>query len=175
MCGRNVTRLLLLGLAGVVAAGALALFCILRNFSTTQALMPLPVQPFAADAQGGISTNQLGQDIAANWTVTQALQGERSALAWEFSGPGFSVDLDATIANPVDDDGDTVVNDGCPQVGTYAETGAQCENAVDDREDYAEPDGVVNDGCPAVGPAEGPAGGFPASQCTGDYTQVGTV
>jgi hypothetical protein len=162
MRARKPIRFILLGLTVATLAGALAFFGVLREFRTTRALMPLPIQPFAADAQGGISTNKLGQNITANWTVTQALQGERTTIPWEFSGPGFSLDLDKEIKNPVDDDGDTVVNDGCPKVGANAETGAQCLNAVDDADGDPVLDGVVNDGCPVVGPkAEGPGGGSP--------------
>src|SRR5439155_23294856 len=40
---------------------------------------------------------------------------------------------------------DTLVNDGCPAVGT-AESGAQCSNSTDD-----DGDGSVNDGCPVAG------------------------
>jgi hypothetical protein len=32
--------------------------------------------------------------------------------------------------NTVDDDGDTLINDGCPQVGPSAESGTQCENVT---------------------------------------------
>ncbi len=48
-------------------------------------------------------------------------------------------------SNSADDDGDTKVNDGCPQVGATAESGTQCSNSTDD-----DGDGKVNDGCPAV-------------------------
>jgi len=49
--------------------------------------------------------------------------------------------------NTVDEDGDGKVNDGCPQVGPTAETGAQCDNDIsDDPEDSS-----ANDGCPPVG------------------------
>jgi hypothetical protein len=42
---------------------------------------------------------------------------------------------------------DTAVNDGCPQVGAAAESGAQCgTNTVDN-----DGDTVVNDGCPLLG------------------------
>jgi hypothetical protein len=77
---------------------------------------------------------------------------------------------------------DTKVNDGCPQVGAAPETGAQCDNSLDD-----DLDGKVNDGCPAVGPAESeqcsnkadddidssvndgcPTVGLPESVCTGN-------
>jgi hypothetical protein len=94
MRARNVTRLLLLGLAAVIAAGTLTSFGILRDFSGTQATMPRPVQPFAAQAIGGVSTTQLGQSIAASQAVTQVLKGERTTIPAVFSGPGFSVDPD---------------------------------------------------------------------------------
>jgi hypothetical protein len=49
--------------------------------------------------------------------------------------------------NAHDEDADGVVNDGCPQVLSTAETGAQCNNNIsDDLEDSN-----VNDGCPQVG------------------------
>jgi Flp pilus assembly protein TadG len=51
----------------------------------------------------------------------------------------------AQCNNSVDDDGDGNVNDGCPAKGP-AESGAQCDNAVDD-----DGDGKVNDGCPSAG------------------------
>lgn len=47
-------------------------------------------------------------------------------------------------ADTADNDGDTVVNDGCPAVGT-PETNTQCSNTTDDDGDLA-----INDGCPAV-------------------------
>ena len=57
--------------------------------------------------------------------------------------PGIS-ESGAQCANATDDDGDGVVNDGCPAVG-LPEIGLQCLNAIDD-----DGDGVVNDGCPPV-------------------------
>lgn len=57
-------------------------------------------------------------------------------------------------ANSVDDDGDGIINDGCPQVADAPEVGAQCLNNTDDEDndDFSpgnQKDGVVNDGCPA--------------------------
>jgi hypothetical protein len=51
-------------------------------------------------------------------------------------------------ADVVDDDGDGVINDGCPQVGALAESifVGGCTNALDD-----DGDGFFNDGCPSVG------------------------
>lgn len=49
--------------------------------------------------------------------------------------------------NAHDEDGDGFINDGCPQVGAIAETGAQCNNNISDDPE----DSDVNDGCPQVG------------------------
>ena len=74
--------------------------------------------------------------------------------------------------NATDDDGDTYVNDGCPQVGNFAESDAECaigDNDSDDTTgDLCPPDGsspgpdcleeamgeAVNDGCPVIGVPE---------------------
>src|SRR5438093_1831223 len=77
--------------------------------------------------------------------------------------------LDATSTpDALDQDGDGLVNDGCPTVGgsggltTFAdpETGAQCLNNIDDdlADDGTDPsnptpgaNGLINDGCPEKG------------------------
>jgi acyl-homoserine lactone acylase PvdQ len=51
----------------------------------------------------------------------------------------------AQCDNAIDDDGDGFVNDGCPAVGTPEIPVLQCADAVDD-----DGDGFVNDGCPAI-------------------------
>ena len=63
--------------------------------------------------------------------------------------------------NSTDDDGDTYVNDGCPQVGDYAESGDDCAKFDNVSDDTPTPDakeqtlGVkVNDGCPVIGVPE---------------------
>ena len=58
--------------------------------------------------------------------------------------------------NILDDDGDAIVNDGCPQVGAAPEEGRFCNNTTDDEDnDPVAPgtqlDGFVNDGCLQVG------------------------
>ena len=80
-------------IASVAVAMVLALLGVL-NDASGHIIPTYPIQPFASDALGGISNNNLGQAITGNWTVTQTNQGERSALPWIFSGPGFSVDPD---------------------------------------------------------------------------------
>jgi hypothetical protein len=56
--------------------------------------------------------------------------------------------LNTMCQNAVNDDtgDDTKVNDGCPPRGGAAESGSQCDNALDD-----DGDSSVNDGCPRVG------------------------
>ncbi|HVM52706.1 MAG TPA: calcium-binding protein [Acidimicrobiales bacterium] len=58
--------------------------------------------------------------------------------------------------NTLDDDGDGFFNDGCPQVGGFAEGGAQCAGTANDdvtlESNNGTPESVVNDGCPAVAP-----------------------
>lgn len=49
--------------------------------------------------------------------------------------------------NAHDEDGDGRINDGCPQVFSIAESGADCENNTSDDPE----DSDVNDGCPQVG------------------------
>jgi len=56
-----------------------------------------------------------------------------------------AVAAESQCTNALDDDGDGVVNDGCPPIGP-AESGSQCTNATDD-----DGDGRANDGCPAMG------------------------
>ncbi|MCH8814142.1 MAG: thrombospondin type 3 repeat-containing protein [Chloroflexi bacterium] len=51
------------------------------------------------------------------------------------------------VGNRHDEDGDGIVNDGCPQVGSTAESGEECDNDISD--DFE--DSNVNDGCPQVG------------------------
>lgn len=64
-------------------------------------------------------------------------------------------DGDAVHNEPVDDGDGGKVNDGCPQVGTIAEAGAQCVNNTDnDAGDAAETAAgrKRNDGCSSQGP-----------------------
>jgi len=70
--------------------------------------------------------------------------------------------LPSQCNNAIDDDGDTVVNDGCPGSGII-ETGVQCTDAIDNGEDTPA-DGKVNDGCPRAGPVATPG------DCDGDTT-----
>ena len=56
---------------------------------------------------------------------------------------GATGEAGSFCSDGIDDDGDTVVNDGCPQVGIAPESGPDCANASDD-----DGDGRPNDGCP---------------------------
>jgi len=79
----------------------------------------------------------------------------------EFLGSSDTNGSESACNDAVDDDGDTYINDGCPKVGDFIESGAQCAigNAVSD--DTPAPDSMeqtlgvkVNDGCPAIGNPE---------------------
>ncbi|MDI6858177.1 MAG: hypothetical protein QME71_07700 [Dehalococcoidia bacterium] len=69
--------------------------------------------------------------------------------------------------NAVDDDGDTLVNEGCPTIDDgipHPETGDQCDNAIDD-----DGDGKINDGCPTIDD------GVPNPETGGQCAQGDTV
>jgi hypothetical protein len=108
-------------LTTVAVAMALALVGVFNVSGHT--IPQYPIQPFASDAQGGISNNQLGTSIAGNWTVTQTLAGERPTLPWIFSsgqnGTGFSVD------------GDLSITDGTPVGTVWTNIDANCDGGID--------------------------------------------
>jgi len=104
-------------LASIAIALSLALVGVLKDASPTGANQPRPVQPFKALSTGGISTTQLGQQIASNFTKTEALQGERVTLPWIYSGAGFSVDTTDNL--------DTDVG------SVWSMIDVQCDGAVD--------------------------------------------
>ncbi|MFM7127161.1 MAG: hypothetical protein ACKOYO_09930, partial [Actinomycetota bacterium] len=88
--------------------------------------------------------------------LTASIEGSATGTFNASIGP-FGVEVGTTTAfaesgadcsNSTDDDGDGVVNDGCPQSGATAEADADCTNATDD--DTADADGFINDGCPAA-------------------------
>ena len=110
-------KLRLTFLATIAAVSVLALLGVVRDIGTVHAAVPTPVQPFAARALGGVSTTTLGASIAHNYTITQANQGERTALPWIYSGPGFWVDP---------------ASGGTPPVGTVFSTiDVNCDGVVD--------------------------------------------
>lgn len=98
---------------------ALALVTLLARADTTHAAGPI-----------------FHPDIAT--VVDNPVTGAHSGISTK-----FNVGPELNCKNDIDDDGDGLVNDGCPPVGDAAESGTQCENATDD-----DGDGVVNDGCP---------------------------
>jgi hypothetical protein len=92
---------------------------------------------------------------------------------FDCDGDGYSGQVEAgtpLCSNAINDDGgagspvmdDALVNDGCPVVGTFPESGVGgCANSADEAdEDPGAPvvndDTVVNDGCPAAGSAPFP-------------------
>ncbi len=99
----------------------------------------------------GVFNDAHGVEISGTGATGNLVQGNHIGL-----------DLGAHESGPYctdtgDIDGDTVVNDGCPQVGATAESGGQCGNLIND--DSGD-DSVVNDGCPAVLGARKDLGNF---------------
>jgi hypothetical protein len=71
----------------------------------------------------------------------------------EYAIPGNQTEAPGGCADAVDNNGNGLVNEGCPQVGPGAEGGSACLDAVD-----SDGDGAVNDGCPALGGGQPLAG-----------------
>ncbi len=76
--------------------------------------------------------------VGANCPVTSDIAPDIKELGY----PSFPCDGRSKF----DDDGDTKINDGCPQSGSDTESGAQCDNDTSD-----DTDGAINDGCPPFG------------------------
>jgi len=72
---------------------------------------------------------------------------------------GISDVVEGQCGDSTDSDKNGLVNDGCPQVGSSAESGPQCTNASDN-----DGDGWVNDGCPGNSEAIGCGSGNMASR-----------
>jgi len=77
-------------------------------------------------------------------------------------GDECDINENADCSFALDDDGDTKVNDGCPQVAFFSEASVSgaCNDAIDAADENPsvagnqDDDDVVNDGCPAVGNPE---------------------
>ena len=93
----------------------------------------------------GVASNTVGGPGVGDGNVITANDGSGVKI---FGGP----EAGAACTASADNDGDGFVNDGCPQVGATAESGAQCSNSIND--DPSD-DSSVNDGCPAVQVASG--------------------
>jgi hypothetical protein len=101
-----------------------------------------------------------------------------SAAPFDCDGDGYTGinEAGAPLCDKVvndDNHDDSLVNDGCPQVGATAESGAECTNSAND--DPGD-DTVTNDGCPIVGtsPPPGPFGEGQFKITTSDQDPCGT-
>jgi len=115
------------------------------NDNATPDLLDLP-------AGGAIEYEDFSDSDLDGWT--DACEAFMGSDPLDPASTSATPETGSECANHVDDDGDTLVNDGCPASGA-PEAGAQCANATDD-----DGDTVVNDGCP-VGP-------LVAGDCDGD-------
>jgi hypothetical protein len=87
-------------LAVLMVAVTLALVGVLRDINTSKALIPDPVQPFLADATGGMADTTLGKVAAVNnYTITNIPRGSRTTLPWIYSGPGWELDVDKNMTD----------------------------------------------------------------------------
>ena len=105
---------------------------------------PSPISDFCAPLLSDNTTLGLTMDNPCTPVAVDGAACPETASIFENRGfPLFPCET----GNKYDDDGDGKVNDGCPQVGANAESGAECDNDVSD--DLEDSD--VNDGCPQVG------------------------
>ncbi len=83
----------------------------------------------------------------------------RGGSASDSLGNECDVSENADCYDAVDDDGDTLVNDGCPQIASFPESGVGgCGDVIDANDEDPSPtfstdDEVINDGCPTAGTA----------------------
>ena len=112
--------------------------------------------PVVTGARKDIGNEGDGVNISAgasNNTIGGSAPGEGNVITANdyFAGGGVRItggpEAGSACTGSTDNDGDGATNDGCPQVGATAESGAQCANSTND--DSAD-DSVVNDGCPGV-------------------------
>ncbi len=93
-------------------------------------------------------TYELLKQPQIRWAGEEIVLATRWALPEEWypnAGTGQPEEEDECL-NDLDDDADTLVNDGCPAEGV-AEEGSECLDDEDAEEDDPA-DGLVNDGCP---------------------------
>ncbi|MEN3272149.1 MAG: hypothetical protein V7636_910, partial [Actinomycetota bacterium] len=90
-------------------------------------------------------------DVHAETSADTTLQATVGPLTMTLGKTNYAAETGAQCDNAVDDNGNGVVNDGCPQVGPTAEdpTSGQCSDAIDS-DSATDADGKVNDGCPVV-------------------------
>jgi len=104
-------------LAVVLGAVALALVGVLRDSGTSNALMPLPISPYAPSSIGGLSTTQLGANVAQNSILRQAIRGERVASPFGYIALGTAMKPDKDLVDNVDSRG-----------SIYSELDALCDS-----------------------------------------------
>jgi hypothetical protein len=99
--------------------------------------------PWAAECVGGVDADNDGYCLALETALGSS----------DADGPETAAECTNNTDDPAD--GDAVINDGCPRVGKYSESGAECLNNVSDDSALDANDlGRVNDGCPMIGGPE---------------------
>ncbi|TMB99912.1 MAG: hypothetical protein E6J42_02075 [Chloroflexi bacterium] len=105
---------------------------------------PSPISDFCAPFLAQTTVLGKTEDNPCSPTPVSGANCPNSGVTRQNSDyPFFPCDT----GNFADEDGDGAINDGCPQVGAHAESGAECQNNISDDNE----DSDVNDGCPQVG------------------------
>ena len=120
----------------------------LPNVDTTPGMLPSASGAPSLFIDTAPADTSLHLDVSAQTADNTTLEANIGPLKVKI-GKASAPEAGAQCANATDDDGDGVVNDGCPAVGPPEDaTTGQCTNATDDD---STPDGKINDGCPATG------------------------
>ena len=135
---------------------------------------PCPLTPSGSPLPGMSLEAPATVSVGATFTLCVNADPSPPELIAAFTAEvlfGAAPELDE-CDNTFDDDGDAIVNDGCPQVGGAPEAGRFCDNTTDDEDnDLAAPgiqiDGFINDGCPQVGATA------ESDQCAGNIDDDG--
>src|SRR4051794_4121995 len=91
----------------------------------------------------------LNIDVNASTSPGTTLSASVGPFTMKLGKVDYAAESGAECDNAIDDNGNNVVNDGCPAVGNAEDaTTGQCSNDTDD--DTADADSKVNDGCPVV-------------------------
>jgi hypothetical protein len=127
-----------LNLPLLLGAAALALVTLLGSTDTVHA------QAFNPGISACLEDYTTADPFAFEPGDPEECDGDNSPGAISDFLTKFDVGPESKCDDAGDEDGDGLVNDGCPREGETAESDAQCENDVDDDDD-----GLINDGCPA--------------------------
>jgi hypothetical protein len=137
----------MVGKSAFVCLSLIAALALLLLFASTN---PATAGTFKSNYPTTLSCN--GPDGTYGTADDSCVNGAQGAYSASLTADMLSsFSITGMCGNAIDDDADTVINDGCWTRGAAPESGAQCNNAIND--DPGD-DTFINDGCPKVGAAE---------------------